>query len=1015
MKKNRILSSLLCLSLAAGLLIPGLPAYAEGEGESGSSSGMKLSKTAVANDDGTYTITLEAYATGEKVISQVDKDVPTDIVLVLDQSGSMDNDMNTYDFREYKNKSNSDYYKLRHNNNDDKGNLYYKLEDGSYATVSVKRTQGQSTNNYTQCPSDWKNYTSSSRDDDYWKYSNNLYVKNEAGEYQKVTVTYEDADGIIFKDYNYFYAFPNGNTVTSQGNDGQPGKNNFDGNGPVYYLSSTTAGEYTYAYTCTDAEGNTINIGTSTGANTVPTEFTLYERYVTGTMTRLAALKSAVTTFSDSVAEKAKGADGQLGTEDDIDHRIAVVGFACSNTGNNGNYNNYQNTEVFIGSSQYKYGAAAQGQYRNALQSMKTTQGKNNITASIGALAADGATYVNHGIEMANGILNANPVPEGEKRNRVVIVFTDGAPGYSGYESGVANSAITQANATRSLGANVYAVGIFEGADATSAGNQNGNDTQKANWFMQNLSDNKGTPRTPSYYLSAADAGTLNSIFKQISDNIESGGSSTTLDQSAVIKDIISPQFQLPAGTQPSDITVQTVPCTGITNDVPSWGNPETFTDAVITVDADTGAVSVSGFDFAGNYVGMDNINGTEQLHDPAKKLVISFTVVTKPGFLGGNDVFTNASAGVYADSSATTPVLEFNKPKVNVPIDPVTVTPEDKNVYLLAEIAASELKNGATVDVGSVKLDLSAENYGLQSWQNEYVDITVKITDASGNEVTTPLAELKDDTTYTVEVTVKPKSDGTGADGTPNPMIGKSGSDKANIYVYKPELTYQDSEVFYGDAAPTDFDTNNRTDTKWKHGNDVAVTSKMGPAPDLIVTYTTEAGKIENGKINSTQDIQVAAVVKIGNEDVTTYTTFVHTPCNPACGWSEPVQKGSPAFLLHVKTASLTIYKRGDVTANEGFIFKVTCPDGSIITVSAPGGGEVTITGLPSGTYAVTEDTDWSWRYKNGVSIPNSSVTLTKDSPKASVTVTNTKTNEYLLDGNDYKQNNSVPSAAAN
>lgn len=1001
MKKNRILSSLLCLSLAAGLLIPGLPAYAEGEGESGSSSGMKLSKTAVANDDGTYTITLEAYATGEKVISQVDKDVPTDIVLVLDQSGSMTNDMNTYDFREYKNKSNSDYYKLRHNNNDDKGNLYYKLEDGSYATVSVTRTQDASTYTYTECPASWPNGAWSGNDN-YYINRNNLYIK--VGEdYQKVNL---EITGYTSSGYTFTYTFPNG-TFVSNGLNTSPG--DFDGRGPLY-VRSTTQGDYTYTYTYTDSDNVTHTIGSSTGANTVPTGFALYERYSTGTVTRLSALKSAVTTFANSVATKAAGEDGKLGTEDDIDHRIAVVGFASGNPSNT----LYLNSEVFVGAEQYQYNTTARAHYGEALQSMKTEIGQNNIKASINALDANGATYTNLGVEMANGILQANPVPSGQKRNRVVIVFTDGVPGRTGYDSTVANSAITEANATRSLGANVYAVGIFEGADATSAGNQNGNDTQKANWFMQNLSDNKGTPRTPSYYLSAADAGTLNSIFQQISDNIETGGSSTTLDENAVIKDIISPQFQLPAGTQPSDITVQTVPCTGITNDVPSWGNPETFTDAVITVDADTGAVSVSGFDFAGNYVGMDNINGTEQLHDPAKKLVISFTVVTKPGFLGGNDVFTNASAGVYENSSADTPVLVFEKPEVNVPIKDVTVTPEEKNVYLLNGVTLDELKTGATVKVGDVSLNLTENNYGLETWQNEYVDITVKITDMNGNEVTTDLTKLTDDTTYTITVTVAPKTTPS-EDAVGDPATAQSGNGTANINVYKPELTYKDSEVFYGDPVPTDFNTNNRTDTKWKHGNDVA-TADMGTAPALSVTYTPEASKISDGKINSTQDIQVAATVKIGSEDVTTYTTFVHTPCDPACGWNETVTpNGNPAFLLHVKTASLIIYKRGDVTANEGFIFKVTCPDGSIVTVSAPGGGEVTITGLPQGTYTVTEDTDWSWRYKGGVTISPSSVTLTKQSPTAKVTVTNTKTNEYLLDGNDYARNNSKLPVAAN
>lgn len=1010
MKKNRILSALLCLSLAAGLVIPGLPAYAEGEGES-SNSGMKLSKTAVANGDGTYTITLEAYATGEKVINQVNRDVPTDIVLVLDQSGSMDTKdfpsvgQTTYTPYTGKQTKNSNLYRNRHNNNGNNGNLYYKLDDGSYATVSVVRTR-ENSYTYTPCPSDWQNDKDGNildwNPDDYWKYSENLYVKNEAGVYQKVDVTYENTAGLFERPhYVYTYTFPNGNKVTSDGNGGQPGLNNFDGNGPVYYVSSTTAGEYTYTYTCTDAEGNTINIGSSTGENTNFTDKMLYYRTVTngGDIKRLQALINAVTAFTNSVAEKAKGADGKLGTPDDIDHRIAVVGFASGNPSDT----LYLNSEVFVGAAQYQYNTTARAHYSEALQSMKTENGLNNIKASINALDANGATYTNLGVEMANGILQANPVPKGEKRNRVVIVFTDGVPGRKGYDSSVANYAINQANTTRTLGASVYAVGIFEGADATSAGNQGGNDTQKANWFMQNLSDNKGTPQTPSYYLSAADSNTLNNIFQQIASNIESGGSSTTLNETAVIKDIISPQFTLPEGATVDDITLETYQCIGKDGDKYTWSKNADAMGAKAFVDGDQ--VSVTGFNFADNYVGTVTENGSVSYR--GNKLVISFTVSPKDGFLGGNDVYTNTSAGVYESKDAPDPVLVFDRPQVNVPIKDVTVTPADKNVYLLNGVTLDELKTGAAVKVGDVTLDFSKENYGLQDWQNEYVNITVEIKDKDGKVVSTDLSELKDDTTYTVEVTVKPKSDGTGAEG--KVATEQSGKRTGNIYVYKPELTYKDSEVFYGDTAPTDFNSN-LAETKWKHGDDVAVPANMvGTAPDLTVSYTTEAGKIENGKINSKDDIPVAATVKIGATDVTGNTTFVHTPCDPACGWSEPLQKGSPAFLLHVKTASLTIYKRGDVTANEGFIFKVTCPDGSIVTVSAPGGGEVTITGLPLGTYTVTEDTDWSWRYKGGVSVSDSSVTLTTESPTGYVTVTNTKKNDYLLDGNAYKQNNSV------
>ena len=55
-------------------------------------NGLELSKTAVANNDGTYTIRMEAYTTGEVI--HTTKTVPVDIVLVLDQSGSMAYDFN---------------------------------------------------------------------------------------------------------------------------------------------------------------------------------------------------------------------------------------------------------------------------------------------------------------------------------------------------------------------------------------------------------------------------------------------------------------------------------------------------------------------------------------------------------------------------------------------------------------------------------------------------------------------------------------------------------------------------------------------------------------------------------------------------------------------------------------------------------------------------------------------------------------------------------------------------------
>ena len=965
MKGTRAISFLLVFALMASLVVPGFFAQlARAEGE-GTDNGMRISKTATKNDDdGSYTITLEAYATGSKVISQVKKDIPTDIVLVLDQSGSMDNAMNTYSFRPYTNRTNSQYYNIRHNGGNNP-NLYYQMKDGGYATVSVTRTEIVNDNNTTECSETWTNA-------DYYSQRDRLYVK-VGEEYKKVTLTWDGKwswESFEYV-YTYSYTFPDG-TVISEGSSTSPGT--FEGKGPLYYVNSSSV-EYRYSYTYTDENRVTQEIGKSDGANTTPTEFTLYERYSTGTVTRLAALQSAVRGFAASVAAKAKGADGELGTEDDVDHRIAVVGFASGNPSET----LYHNSEVFVGANQYQYNTTASQHYSEAFQSMKTQEGQNNVTASINALDANGATYTNLGVEMANGILRANPVPAGEKRNRVVIVFTDGVPGRTGYSSTVANSAISEANTSRSLGANVYAVGIFEGADATSAGNSDGTDTQKANWFMQNLSDNKGTPRSPSYYLSASDSGTLSNIFQQIANNIESGGSSTTLTEETVIKDIVAPQFTLPEGASASNITLKTYNYVGENEWSENVGDTK---GAKATVNGDQ--VSVTDFNFSENWCGTVTENGSTTYR--GNKLVISFNVVPKPGFLGGNGVYTNTSAGVYENSEATNPIMTFDRPQVNVPIRAVSVTSTDKNVYLLQNVSADTLKSGATVTVGGVSLDLSQanNNYGLADWQTAYVDISVVVKDANNTVISGDLTDLTADSTYSITVTVSPKTEGA--------ATAQNGDGTGAINVFKPVLTYQDSSVYYGDDVPTDF-SGNLVSTVWKHGetSNTAVTM-IGDAPTLTTTNTPDISKTANGKINTKQDVPVNVTVGIDGTDVTTHTTFTHQDCVTG----ENLNGGK--FLLHVNTCQLTITKTGG-DGSEPYVFTVLKDGVEYTEASITGNGTVFIYELPVGTYSIQEDTGWSWRYPNP-SYTGNDVTLSAANPNGTITCTNSISKQYWLNG---------------
>ena len=182
---------------------------------------------------------------------------------------------------------------------------------------------------------------------------------------------------------------------------------------------------------------------------------------------------------------------------------------------------------------------------------------------------------------------------------------------WSGYDSDVADDAIDEADEAKNTHkATVYTVGIFSGADASSAGNSNGTDTQKANWFMQNLSSNEGTVQNPSYYLSASDSAALNTIFKTISENIENGGSSITLDEKAVVQDVITDQFILPNGADKTQIKVYTANCNGAdASGNLTFGTNTTFADAVVDIDGQN--VTVTNFNFADNWCGTETTNGT--------------------------------------------------------------------------------------------------------------------------------------------------------------------------------------------------------------------------------------------------------------------------------------------------------------------------------------------------------------------------------------------------------------------
>ena len=474
-KKHKLPRRILAMLLAICMFVTMFPSAMFAVDETGKvnkvttseDSGIQIEKSVEEDDNGNLSLVIDAWATGEKQVSETVK--PVDIVLVLDQSGSMADGTGevTYTYSEERDQNWS------YNDVKNRDLYYYSAETRQYYPVYAER------------------------DGDRWDRTYTLYYGN-FGEEQ-----------------------------TQLGSVG-------------------------------DTEYETLYSGT------------LYRR-TTSQITKLSALKDAVDSFVETVNAN-KPTDGQ--------HRIAIVGFASGYYYNWNTYR-YNNTELFVGSTQYRYNGgasydggaedAAQRHYGEALQASDSS----NLQDSIDALSANGGTLTNYGLEMANGILNTVNDPDREK---VVIVFTDGQPGWSGYEDSTAEAAISQADSARANGATVYSVGIFGSEDETS----------EVTSFMENLAGDA------SRYLTADDPSGLTDIFKKIADEI--GQPNVEADESSVLTDVLSEYFTVDNVDSGRNITVQTVPYNG----KDKWG-PEEDSDLKATEDGKN--ISVKGFDYSENYV----------------------------------------------------------------------------------------------------------------------------------------------------------------------------------------------------------------------------------------------------------------------------------------------------------------------------------------------------------------------------------------------------------------------------
>lgn len=648
---------------------------------------------------------------------------------------------------------------------------------------------------------------------------------------------------------------------------------------------------------------------------------------------KIAALKTAVNGFIDNVAKNSPNS------------QIAIVKFA-------GDKKN------IVGNDTYREDGYTYN-FSQIVRNLTTVDanGQTTLKNDINSLKPAGATAADYGMEHAQTIITG---AAGTGRKKVVIMFTDGEPNHSrGFDEDVANDAIKASKSIKDTGATVYTIGIFSGANGTPVTNWNGvGDTNKymhlvsSNYKNATEMDKPGDATYPadgkSYFLSAATSDDLNNIFQQISQEV--GGADVKLDSNSYIQDTVTPYFDMPEGTDANAVKFYTMDCTGIDTNGELTFDESTKTEAAgVTynfVGSDGWTLKVTNFDFSANWCGpRDGVYG-------GKKLIIEFTVKVRDGFLGGNNVPTNVgdADGIYDGEGKNHG--KFVAPTVNVLIPEITIVAEDKNVYLLHEITDEECLKNATVTCNGVNLLDEAQYTGENAWKAAYVKITAPV-------ITKPTSGLTADGDYTLKATIEPNQPVT------NGVSKSEKEENRNIYVFKPELTFKDSQIDLGETANYE---NNKADTNfevWKHGETLSTdegVTMIGTKPTLTLSYDPTEKVF-------TQDTPVKVTVKIDDNDVTTNTTFEHEECNfEGCKWGKDGFKDCH-FIVHIKSFDLTIKKTGtqDIDENQSFVFRVK-KDGDPTTFSMDvviyGNGSVTIKGLKPGTYTVTEKTGWSWRY---------------------------------------------------
>lgn len=386
-------------------------------------SNLYLNKTATLEDNGTYTITMETYTKDNPITTQIMQNTPLDIVLVLDQSGSIINSGYLDELEE----SVENFISLIADHGRE-NKVDHRIAMVGYAGNATEAPTSTNTSTHPIAggnTSEWVNTGVFDSNGDFHPYPVTGFNYTSTNEKPAANGTYYVKSGdeyLLLMHHDTYYHLIDENTARIEQLYGTQVYGNVKGT--FVPLSRNLSGLWLYG-----------------------DEELLYS-------------SDEFFTYHEDVWTHREGMN---------ERQIHAYGTGDNYTCTDGHSGLYKRTET-------RNNGPHLNVYKDALVPVSVgDNGSGSINPGLikasNGLGSNGGTYVQYGIEMANKVFAANPLDPSEGRVRIMIMFTDGLPGIGTFDSNVANEAINQAYTSKNThNAYSYTIGLYpsNGVSSTS-------------------------------------------------------------------------------------------------------------------------------------------------------------------------------------------------------------------------------------------------------------------------------------------------------------------------------------------------------------------------------------------------------------------------------------------------------------------------------------------------------------------------------------------------------------------